>query len=184
MMCRILIIIILFQILSSGIKAQISVEDRVYEVEQYRCNSNELRELISTLADTCHTLYNCDDLRKLRFSPSNLFDSIGEIDVRAILLIENGDLKNRIYEGEVVLMIDSITIMVQKGVLFNSCLNTSLEYLGKSKFDLKYEKFESCLHQYGVVFTMKFSCLTGMNPNLHYYGAYLPLSGKKNSIKL
>lgn len=178
-MIRFLLLLSLLHFIALESYSQSSMDGLVEEIEHYRSNSNELRKIVETFEDTCQALYGCTGVRKLSFSPSTLFDSIGEIDISAELLIEPGYLQKRAKLGKVILMIDSVKILVGKSILFDSCLGDSVEYLGKKEFELKYEEFESCLHQFGVVMTMKFTCLPGEPPQVHHYGAYLPTSGKK-----
>lgn len=172
-----LLIISLYFVLIAN--AQSNEDVQIEIMEHYQSQSKGLKRILKVFNDTCHALYGCSDVKKLSFSSANSDELKGGIDVTAKLLIEPGYLKQYVELGEVILIVDSVKVLVRKDILMNSCLSDSIEYLGKQKFKLIHEDFEYCLLKYGVVMTMKFSCLKEADPKIYHYGAYLSKRGKE-----
>ncbi|MDP2188417.1 MAG: hypothetical protein Q8J69_07010 [Sphingobacteriaceae bacterium] len=154
------------------------------EAEHYKTNSTELKEILRKLSDTCDLLFTCSKIEQLVISPTNRFETKGEVVVRALLLIEPNTAKKYFSElGMVVLRCDSVDLLIRKDILFNSCLKDSLEYLGTRPYLLKYGEFENCLNNFGIVFTFRVFCLGGSHLEFGHFGAYLPRSGQKKLDK-
>jgi hypothetical protein len=83
----------------------------------------------------------------------------------------------------VILKVGSTDLIVKKELLFKSCLLDSIEYLGIQTYILRYNSFESCLHNFGVVLTAKAFCKKYSKPELSYVDAYITEKGKKKLKK-
>jgi len=177
-------LIFLFQLFCLEVLSQGNNLDYVFEVEHYRSDAKQLKKIVNALSDSCKLLYDCHNLRKIKFFRSNFNDSVYEISVSPIMQIGDGYLKKIFEELEgIILMVDSVSIVVKRKDLLNSCLSDSIEYIGKMSFDGNYEEFESCLQQYGLGITMRFSCLSGFPAEITHYGAFIPTTSAEKKLR-
>lgn len=153
-------------------------------VEHYVSNSIEIKNIVQKLSDTCNALYTCGDLNRLIVTDGGTYNSSGEVILRATLLIEPNSANLYFNDlGMVVLKVDSIDLIVQKELLFRSCLMDSVQYIGIKPYILRHDSFESCLHNFGVVLTAKVFCNRHLKPELSFFDAYITEGGKKKLKK-
>jgi hypothetical protein len=73
------------------------------------------------------------------------------------------------------LLVDSISIIVDKKILFGSCLGDSLEYLGEKIFKIDFDQFDRCIVKQSIFLNVKLNCFKGSQLALNNFSySYIP----------
>lgn len=150
------------------------------EMDFYKSNSKQVRDVVRFFQDTTYLLFGCDSMRKIAFwYDSQRYETLGEISMSPINLINSSTLSKLIESDFVILIVDSVDIFIRQWLLFNSPLKDSIEYIGKRNYDLKYENFENCVNSYGANLIIHFLCLPNTPMKIVRCGFYIPLEVRK-----
>lgn len=148
---------------------QSSSKGSVEKMELFKTESIIVRNIFHSFSDSCIKIFKCSAPKKLSVTPSMNFDSNGVIYVRPILLIDKDYIKESKKLGDVILLVDSITLIVDKKILLKSCLGDSIKYIGEMEFLVDYGQFEYCLIKQNKFINLKLNCSKGKQLSLNNF---------------
>ena len=139
-------ILILFSLIFVGKLDARTKSNSSEELPFFKNNSRSFERIIDSYADSCKLLFDCANPNNLLIiGPRFLDDSIPEILISYVGLVEQNTMTEYKNNGYALLKVDNINVLIRKDALEAMNLTDSISFEGQQIFELNYGAFENCM---------------------------------------